>query len=522
VISAAPADRSPAAIAISKAAMRRLHFIGGRIRTSAFRVTADHHQWLPPSGKTYYFFSYHMALDGATTVRTPWLIRIMLALLGVLACVGVKAAVSDQEAAALKSELTPLGAIRARNEAGTIPAWAGGYRTIAPDYVEGAPRPDPFAAEKPLFSITAKNFHNYADKLPDGAKLLFEKYPDYRMDIYPTHRTAAAPDWVYENIFRNATSARAAPEGIIYGVKGAVGGIPFPIPRDGFEAMWNHLLAFWGPAREVNVSTYVVSAHGTVDKTTTYKEVADFPYYYKSATPDSFGGYYFKTLHLAVAPSAKVGQGYLNWQPINTKRYRFSAWRLIPGEHRVRKAPSISYDVPDPDTAGFVSLDEYYLFFGGLDHYDFKLLDRKEMYVPYNNNRLYLQPARAVLGPSHADPDSMRYELHRVWVVEGTLANGHHDIVSRRRLYLDEDSWFAVYSDSWDEKGKLWKFGQGTMYLMPEIPALILGSQFVYDLELGGYVYGFAFNDEPSAYKVTPPHDPTLFTPDSMSARSLR
>ncbi len=457
-----------------------------------------------------------------TCVSRRWSFRITLAIGAALCGAGAMAAVSEREAAALKAELTPVGAIRAGNEAGTIPAWTGGYRTAPPGYVEGAPRPDPFAGDKVLFSITARNYRDYADKLPEGARQLFAKYPDYRMDIYPSRRSAAAPDWVYDNIARNAVTAHAAPEGIVHGVAGAVGGIPFPIPKDGFEAMWNHLLAFWGPARELNVGTYVVSADGTIDKTTTYREIADFPYYFRGATPDSFGGYYFKTVHLAVAPAIKAGQGYLNWQPINTTRYPFAAWRLLPGEHRVRKAPSISYDVPDPDAAGFVSMDEYYLFYGGLDHYDFKLLGKKEMYVPYNNNRLYLQPARAVLGPSHANPDSLRYELHRVWVVEGRLANGQHDIVSRRRLYLDEDSWFALYSDSWDEQGRLWKFGQGTMYLMPEIPAIILGSQFVYDLQLGGYVYGFAFNGEASAYKVTAPHPATLFTPDSLSARSVR
>jgi Protein of unknown function (DUF1329) len=453
-------------------------------------------------------------------MRLPSLLWAFLIVASV--CARADAGVSDRDAQALKSGLTPVGAERAGNGAGTIPAWTGGYAVVLPGYQEGAPRPDPFVGEKPLFSITSRNFRDYADKLPDGAKLLFEKYPDYRMDIYPSHRTAAAPDWVYENVFRNATHAHAAPEGIVYGVEGAVGGIPFPIPQNGYEAMWNHLLAFWGPAREAQISTYVVSADGTAEKTKSYKEFADFPYYDRNATPESFGGYYFKTLHIATAPPGDVGEAYLNWQPINTKRYRFAAWRLLPGEHRVREAPSISYDVPDADADGFESLDEYYIFFGGLDHYDFKLLGKKEFYVPYNNNRLYAQPVREVLGRAHANPDDLRYELHRVWVVEGALAGGQHDIVSRRRIYLDEDTWLAVYSDSWDEQGRLWKFGQATMYLMPEVPAVILGSQFVYDFELGGYVYGFAFNGEPMAYNVTAPHPPTLFTPASLSARSVR
>jgi hypothetical protein len=447
---------------------------------------------------------------------------LCISIAGALLAVRVSAAVSAQDASALKSTLTPVGAERAGNAAGTSPAWTGGFTTVVPGYQEGAPRPDPFASEKPLFSITAQNFRKYADALPDGAKVLFEKYPDYRMDIYPTHRSAALPDWIYQNIARNAVSAHAAPEGIAYGVEGAAGGIPFPIPKDGTEAMWNHLLAFWGQARELNVSTYVVSADGTIDRTTTYRETADFPYYLRNATADSIGGYYFKTLHLATAPAAKAGQGYLNWQPINTKRYRFLAWRAVPGEHRVRLSPSISYDVPDPDADGFESMDEYYVFYGGLDHYDFKLLGKKELYVPYNNNRLYTLPVRDVLGSTHANPNALRYELHRVWVVEGTLANGKHDIVARRRLYLDEDTWMAVYSDSWNEQGTLWKFGQGTMYLMPDVPAVVLGSQFVYDFDLGGYVYGFAFNGEPAAYKVTQPHSATLFTPESLLARSVR
>jgi len=454
-------------------------------------------------------------------MRPPGTLHLCVLMAVVWTAVPGSAFVSSQEAAALKSRLTPVGAERAGNADGTIPAWTGGL-TSAPGYVSGAPRTDPFAADKPLFSITARNFRDHEDRLPEGAKALFAKHPGYRMDIYPSHRSAAAPDWVYENIFRNATRAHAAPEGIAYGVEGAVGGIPFPIPQNGFEAMWNHLLAFWGPARELTVSTYIVPAGGAAEKASAYKETADFPYYYQGAAADSFGAYYFKTLHQAVAPAARAGEAYLNWQPINIRRNSFAAWRLLPGEHRVRKAPGISYDVPDPDAAGFVSLDEYYIFFGGLDRYNFKLLGKKEMYVPYNNNRLYTRPVSGILGRDHANPDELRYELHRVWVVDGTLAPGAHHVAAHRRLYLDEDSWMAVYSDSWDEAGRLWKFGQATMYGMPDVPATIVGSQFVYDLELGGYAFGFAFNGESSAYKVTAPHPATLFTPDSLSARSVR
>ena len=445
-----------------------------------------------------------------------------LAILIVSPVPAADAGVSGEQALLLKSRLTPVGAERAGNADGTIPAWTGGYTTPAAGYQSGAVRPDPFANDKAIFSIGAKNYRDYADRLPEGAKHLFEEYPDYRMDIYPTHRSAAAPDWVYANVFKNATRAHAAEEGIVYGVEGASGGIPFPIPQNGFEAVWNHLLAWWGPAREVTVSNYVVPENGAVEKASTYRETADFPYYYRDTTPDSFGGYYFKTVRVALAPAARASESYLNWQPINIKRDEFAAWRLLPGEHRVRKAPGISYDVPDIDAAGFLSLDEYYMFFGGLDHYEFRIRGKKEMYVPYNNNRFYARPVGEVLGKSHANPDDLRYELHRVWIVDATLAPGKHDIVAHRRLYLDEDSWLAVYSDAWDEHGKLLRFGQATMYLMPDVPAVIIGSQFNYDFELGGYASGFVFNGEPQAYKVTPPHPASLFSPEALSARSVR
>ncbi|HUO99383.1 MAG TPA: DUF1329 domain-containing protein [Rhizomicrobium sp.] len=436
-----------------------------------------------------------------------WLNLIVLA---AAACAAARAEVSATEAQALKSELTPLGAERAGNAAGTIPAWSA------------TPSAAGLTQEKPVLVLTQRNFREHADQLPEGAKALFAKYADYRMDVYPSHRTATAPQWVYDNTYRNATRAHAASEGIAYGVDGAAGGIPFPIPKNGFEAMWNHLLAFWGPARELHVCTYVVAADGTMEKASSYRETADFPYYYRDATPQSFGGYYFKTLHLQDAPPDRVGQGYLNWQPIDIARYPFAAWRLLAGEHRARKAPSISYDVPDPDAGGFESLDEYYLFFGGLDHYDFKLLGKKEMIVPYHNERLTTRPVREIMGPHHANPDDIRYELHRVWVVEGTLAKGQNDIVARRRLYLDEDTWMAVYSDAWDAQGVLWKFGQASMVQIPELPAVVIGPQFVYDFELGGYLYGFAWNGEPQGYKVSAPHPASLFMPESMAVRAVR
>ncbi len=429
-----------------------------------------------------------------------------------------RAAVTPDEAAALQGRLTPIGAERAGNQAGTIPPWTGGL--VGPPSADGLPWSDPFAGDRELFTIDASNSQAHAANLPEGVLAMFRHYPDYRMHVFATRRTAGFPQSVYAAVARNAVRAHAVPSGIADGVAGAAGGIPFPLPANGAEAMWNHLLAFWGTAREAHIRTYVAPGDGTTELTAGYSEITDFPYYAPGATPESVGPYYYKTRRLMDAPPALVGQGYIGWQPLDVSASPFVAWLNHPGEHRVRRAPSFSYDTPDPNASGYESMDDYYLFFGGQDRYVFRLLGKRELFVPYNNNRLALIPASQAMGPVHANQDNLRYELHRVWVVEGTLAPGRHHVAPRRRFYLDEDTWLAVYSEGWDEDGMLWKFAQSTMMAMPGVPAVIGGSEFFYDLIQGGYCYDFVFS--PGSYKLTPMHSPDAFGPEAMAADSLR
>jgi hypothetical protein len=438
--------------------------------------------------------------------------RIVVCIIVAITCMvgapAARAAVSAADAAALRGRLTPVGAERAGNADGTIPAWTGAVTPADPD-----------GRETPVLVIDSGNARRYADRLPEGALALFARFADYRMKVFPAHRTGVAPAWVYDNIMRNATQARPAPEGIRYGVAGAAGGVPFPIPADGTQIVWNHLLAFWGVAREARVRTYVASGDGSVQLSAAYRETTDFPYY---GADGGAGGYYFKTRRIQDAPPAQAGEAYIAWQPLDTARDKYVAWRYLPGEHRVRKAPSLSYDTPDPDSSGYESMDDYYLFFGGPDRYDFRLLGKREMYVPYNNDRVNAADARDVMGPRHANQDRMRYELHRVWVVDGTLAAGEHHVAPHRRLYFDEDTWLVVYSEAWDEDGKLWKFGEATMTLRPEIPAVIIGGQFVYDLLQGGYCYDFSFGGPGGYYRAVQPHPPDTFDAGALAAASLK
>jgi hypothetical protein len=432
------------------------------------------------------------------------------------------AAVSDQAAAALGSRLTPLGAERAGNEAGTIPPWTGGDTTAPPGYVEGDPRPDPFAGERPLYAIGPADLAAHAGQLPEGQQALLRKFPDYRLEVYPTHRTAAAPESVYAATRANATRAQAGPAGITHGIVGAAGGIPFPIPRDGAEAVWNHLLAYWGAARSDRLSTWFTAADGTLELTHRYRETVDFPYYYPAASPGGFGAYYLRRREISEAPPALAGRGYVLWQPLDSSADAVEAWQYLPGQHRVRKSPSLAYDTPTPDGGGILSFDDYYLFSGSPDRYDYRLIGKQEMIVPYNNNRFALLPVAAVAGPHHVVPEALRWELHRVWVVDATLAAGQRHLAPHRRLYLDEDTWFALYCDAWDADGRLWKFSHGTMFDLPDLPAVVLGSTVTYDLQNGGWVLAFAFNGEAGQYRLTAPHPASEFAPESLAAEGVR
>ncbi len=332
------------------------------------------------------------------------------------------AQVSADQVAKLKTSLTPFGAEKAGNKDGTIPAWTGGHTTPIAGDVPGGRRGDPFKDEKPLFSISQKNVGQYADKLTDGAKAMLAKYPDsFRIDVYKTHRTAAAPQWVYDNIAKNATRARL--NGDL--VEGAYGGVPFPIPSSGAEVMWNHILRWRGTAAQWQVTQYQLTSAGNAVLTTVGAADQQMPYYLPDGSPEEFAkrGEYWMVRLVNNGPPIRAGEAIVGREQIDGSKSQ--SWVYLTGQRRVRKLPNPCCDTPTPATAGVMTFDEIESFTGRLDRFDWKLLGKQEMYIPYNGNRL-LQPQKdeAVLSAHHLNPDHVRWELHRMWVVEATLRAG--------------------------------------------------------------------------------------------------
>ncbi|WP_439897950.1 DUF1329 domain-containing protein [Aquabacterium humicola] len=433
---------------------------------------------------------------------------------------GAAAAVTADEAARLKTTLTPLGAERAGNKDGSIPAWEGGLTKAPAGYKAGDPRPDPFAADKPVLTITAKNLDAHAARLSDGVKALLKKHPDFRLEVYPTRRSAAAPQAVYDNTLRNATKAKAVDGG--HGVEGAIGGIPFPIPKDGHEVILNHRLAWTGTTVQAPVRVWVMTADGKRAMASGGTQTFRRPYYDADASADKFDGYYQLGKFVVSEPGSKAGEAILAHDGLTSAQPR-GLWQYLVGQRRVRKAPSVAYDTPDSVTSGIGLFDEAFMLFGPLDKHDLKLVGKRELYIPYNNNRAAAAKVVDLVTPNTLNPALVRWELHRVWEVEATLAAGKRHVVPKRKYYIDEDSWQIVLLDGWDAKGELWRTNFTLTLLAPDIPAVVGNMLWGgYDLQTGAYYLNMASNELPVQYKPLPPLPRSFFSPEELANEGAR
>ena len=422
-----------------------------------------------------------------------------------LGCSVVFAAVSPEESERLVTDLTPVGADRKGNADGSIPAWTGGLTNPLPGWPnEEFDRPNPYSQDKVVFTITSANYKNYADQLTPGTRALFEIYPDdFRMDIYPTRRTAAFPDAFYSATKNNATSAKLVDEG--KGVEGAAGGIPFPIPKSGSEAIWNYLLSNPNSAvRSVTAQEAIIFNNGQ-RQDWTYEMMMYSPFQ-DLATTSKTEDVLFKTSIQYTQPARDAGEGVVVIDSVNASKAPRQAWSYDPGERRVRRAPSLKFDTPD---RALNVIDDVDVYSGSPERYDWTLIGKKEMYVPYNNNRLNSPKNKIadITTTPYINPDLIRYELHRVWVVEGTVKEGQRHLYQKRIKYIDEDSWRILASERYDGSGELWRIGYSYPVVAPEIPLISAGAYTNIDLKEGGYhVIGFPAEGIGYNFAATPPN----------------
>ena len=440
------------------------------------------------------------------------------AALPVAVSLGAKAKAQAVNADDLKSTLMPLGGIRAGNAEGTIPAWTGELIPLPADYKSGQVRPDPFANDAVVVTITAANMAQYQDKLTQGDIHLLQTFPDYQIEVYPTHRTAIAPQYIYDYTYKNVSTAQLSPDG--NNLTGAYGGIPFPIPTNGKQILWNHLVRWLGTTITNPSGDYQVTSSGEIILRAFANLQYQMPYYFNGREAE-FNGIYEQLTVQNTAPAYVEGQSVLVLNPINPVENPSRGWEYLLGERRVRLAPQLVYDTPEDTAGGILQWDEAAMFNGATDQYDCKIIGKKEMYVPYNCNKAWATPIVDVLGPKHTKPGVMRFELHRVWVVEMTLAPGKRNVDARRTIYVDEDTWLILAIDIYDANNSLWKYHYAVPALCSDVPAMCSGFYLIaYDFHSGTYLAFGAFDVARSQLQwgVIPELPPSYFTPGELAA----
>ncbi|MFC6671403.1 DUF1329 domain-containing protein [Marinobacterium aestuariivivens] len=404
----------------------------------------------------------------------------------------LQAAVPEQDAARLGQDLTPVGAEKAGNAEGTIPAWDGGLAAV-----DGDRYANPYADEKPLFSITAVNAAEHAGKLSPGQLALFERYPDsFRMDIYPSHRSAAYPDSIYASIRQNATRATLTENG--YGVQKLQEGSAFPIPQNGLEVIWNHMTRYRGGALERTFVQVPVQANGRFTPVKINEKMSWPAYLADGRQDDKDANILFYFVQEVQAPARLTGNVLLVHETLDQVSQPRQAWTYNAGQRRVRRAPEVAYDAPGTATDGQRTTDNLDLFNGAPDRYDWTLVGKQELYIPYNSFRLADRDLtyEQILSPGHINPDLTRYELHRVWKVEATLKEGERHIYAKRVFYIDEDSWQIAVVDHYDGRGELWRVGEAHQLQYRDVQVPWLAAEALYDLQSGRYLVGSLTNEE--------------------------
>ena len=444
----------------------------------------------------------------------------LLALGAGFAAAPAMAKVSAEQAAQLGGDkYTCVGAEKAGTPEG-VAAYTGKWLDSWPGMKDKRGyEPGPYADEKPLFTITAQNMAQYADKLTDGQKALLKAYPDsFRMPVYPSHRDFRIPDWACEVVKKNAVTAEVLHDGL--GTNGVTGAIPFPFPANGNEAVLNMTLPYraWNETAVYDIADVyssgsiswgrqrlrTLSIAGDPNKRGTYQ--------------DQINSYFSNEEFLPPRDRGSVSVG---WQPNDFKNDHMQTWQYNPGTRRVRQAPDIGFDYPIPP-AGLRTIDDDYLFQGSPERFDWKIVGKKQFYVPYNNFRSN-DPSlkyKDIVKPNTVNPDYQRYELHRVWIVQATVKSGVRHIYKRKILYVDEDTWLSLWSEAYDSHDQLWRTSFIDYHYSAECECTHRGVSVYHDLTARAYEATYLVNEAGPGnwWKLNDPANiPDLYSPKALA-----
>ena len=450
---------------------------------------------------------------------------------GVLAAAGVAgiaaAGVTAEQAARLGADLTPMGAEKGRQRGGHDPGLERRHQVGGGCGRTGlqAGRSPPGPVRERQAALQDRRLEHVEVRGephggPQGAARRRTRR-SYFLNVYPSHRSAAFPQRIYDAVKGNATTAKLTGTGT--GVTGAIGGPPFPIPQSGIEVIWNHILRYRADVAERYIGQAAVSRTGTYNLVKFHDETM-VTYALPGATEAALDNVIVLFIQETTAPARLAGEILLVHETLDQSKEQRRAWLYNPGQRRVRRAPNVAFDNPGTGSDGLRTSDQFDLYNGSPERYDWKLVGKQEIVVPYNAYKLHSNKVKNddIIKPLHINQDLARYELHRVWVVDATLKAGQRHLYKRRTFYIDEDSWQILVVDCYDDRDQLWRIQEGHSIEYYDVPTFWTTLELTYDLQAGRYLALGLDNEEPQTVDFNVKRTAADFTPAAIARRGTR
>ena len=406
--------------------------------------------------------------------------------------------------------LTTVGAERSGNAEGTIPTWEGGITKPPGPYSTGDWHPDPFPNDQILFTINSENVEKFSDKLTAGHRAMMAKYPSYHLNIYPTRRSASFPASVLEHTIKYSGKAQIVDGGA--GVTGIIQGIPFPHPENGEQTIWNARLNYKAGGYRGYYTQVVTTSNGEYEFSVWGHEI-EYPYSDDKTTLENFDNVKVRGLLRTLRPAKNAGNMFVYHRFLNSHGIERRGWSYNAGKRRVKRSTNDPRDIPMGRSAGIHIWDQNNMWQGPITDFNWTLLGKQELYVPYNAYRLHGGDTAVdtIIQPGHINQDLSRYELHRMWVVEANLKEGRTHRYKRRRYFIDEDSWRILAAEHYDENGEVDRFSESHTINYYEVPMVYSTLGTYYKLDTRRYFvsnidnqyspFDFSYDKEPDYYK---------------------